>query len=44
MAIWNAVLLSLVAGLATGAGGALVPSFRMGMREYDALLGFAAGS
>ncbi len=44
VAIWNAVLLSLVAGLATGAGGALVALFpRMGMREYDALLGFAAG-
>jgi len=44
LAIWNAVLLSLVAGLATGAGGSLVALFpRMGMREYDALLGFAAG-
>jgi len=44
VAIWNAVLMSLVAGAATGLGGALVALFpRMGMREYDSLLGFAAG-
>ncbi|MHB1317144.1 MAG: ZIP family metal transporter [Anaerolineae bacterium] len=44
MAIWNAVLLSLMAGLATGVGGAMIALFpRMGMRQYDALLGFAAG-
>ncbi len=42
--ILNAVLLSLIAGLATGLGGLLValfPSFDM--RTYDGLLGFAAG-
>jgi len=44
MEIWNAVLLSLVAGMATGLGGALVALFpQMGLREYDSLLGFAAG-
>ena len=42
--IWNAVLLSMVAGLATGVGGATVALFpQLGMREYDTLLGFAAG-
>lgn len=40
----NAVLLSAVAGLATGLGGALVLLFRrLDMRAYDTLLGFAAG-
>ena len=44
MEIWHAVLLSLVAGMATGLGGALVALFpQMGLREYDSLLGFAAG-
>jgi zinc transporter, ZIP family len=44
MVILNAVLLSLIAGLATGLGGlfvALIP--RLDMRVYDTLLGFAAG-
>jgi len=38
------VLLSLVAGLATGLGGVFVALLRrLDMRTYDALLGFAAG-
>jgi ZIP family zinc transporter len=42
--ILNAVLLSLIAGLATGLGGALVALFHsLSMRVYDTLLGFAAG-
>lgn len=42
--ILSAVLLSLVAGLATGVGGVLVAFFRrLDMRLYDTLLGFAAG-
>jgi len=45
MAILNAVLLSLIAGLATGLGGALVALFgELNMRTYDTLLGFAAGT
>jgi ZIP family zinc transporter len=37
-------MLSLVAGLATGLGGALVALFgELNMRTYDSLLGFAAG-
>ena len=44
MAILNAVLLSLIAGLATGLGGTLVALFpKLDMRTYDGLLGFAAG-
>jgi len=44
MAILNAFLLSLIAGLATGLGGVLVALFRsLSMRVYDTLLGFAAG-
>jgi ZIP family zinc transporter len=44
MTIFNAVLLSLFAGLATGVGGALVLIFgELDMRTYDTLLGFAAG-
>jgi zinc transporter, ZIP family len=44
MVILNAVLLSLVAGLATGLGGGLVALLGvLKMRTYDALLGFAAG-
>jgi zinc transporter, ZIP family len=44
MIILNAVLLSLIAGLATGLGGALVALFgKLNMRTYDTLLGFAAG-
>jgi len=44
MMILNAVLMSLVAGLATGLGGALVAALGdLKMRTYDALLGFAAG-
>jgi zinc transporter ZupT len=44
MAILNAMLLSLIAGLATGLGGALVALFpKFDMRTYDGLLGFAAG-
>jgi zinc transporter, ZIP family len=44
MVILNAVLLSLIAGLATGLGGVLVALFpRLDMRLYDTLLGFAAG-
>lgn len=42
--LWNVVLLSLMAGLATGVGGLIVaflPKFTM--RTYDGLLGFAAG-
>lgn len=40
----NAVLLSLIAGLATGLGGAMVALFhKLSMRVYDTLLGFAAG-
>ncbi len=42
--IVNAVLLSALAGLATGLGGALVVFLpRLEMRTYDTLLGFAAG-
>lgn len=44
MAILNAVLLSLIAGLATGLGGVLVSLLgELNMRTYDTLLGFAAG-
>ncbi len=44
MAILNAVLMSLIAGLATGLGGILVALFgEFNMRAYDTLLGFAAG-
>ena len=44
MAIVNAVLLSFVAGLATGVGGGIVALFgELNMRTYDSLLGFAAG-
>jgi ZIP family zinc transporter len=44
MTILSAVLLSLVAGLATGLGGVLVALFgELDMRTYDGLLGFAAG-
>ncbi|MFL7791525.1 MAG: ZIP family metal transporter, partial [Anaerolineae bacterium] len=44
MVILNAVLLSLIAGLATGLGGGLVALLgELKMRTYDALLGFAAG-
>jgi ZIP family zinc transporter len=44
MTILNAVLLSLVAGLATGLGGLAVALFHsLDMRTYDGLLGFAAG-
>lgn len=44
MPILNAFLLSLVAGLATGLGGAIVALFEApDMRVHDALLGFAAG-
>ena len=44
MLIVNAVLLSLVAGLATGLGGLFVALFDgFDMRTYDGLLGFAAG-
>ena len=40
----NVFLLSLIAGLATGVGGALMALFKdMQMRTYDTLLGFAAG-
>jgi ZIP family zinc transporter len=44
MAIVNAVLLSMIAGLATGLGGGLVVLFgELDMRAYDTMLGFAAG-
>jgi len=44
MTILNAVLLSLIAGLATGLGGGLLALFGdLNMRTYDGLLGFAAG-
>jgi ZIP family zinc transporter len=44
MAILNAVLLSLLAGLATALGGAIVVvRAKFSMRMYDGLLGFAAG-
>jgi zinc transporter ZupT len=44
MLILNAVLLSLLAGLATGLGGGAVAVLgRLSMRTYDSLLGFAAG-
>jgi ZIP family zinc transporter len=44
MAILNAVILSLIAGLATGLGGGLVALLgELKMRSYDTLLGFAAG-
>ena len=44
MTILSAVLLSLIAGLATGLGGALVAFLgELKMRTYDSLLGFAAG-
>jgi ZIP family zinc transporter len=44
MTIFNAVVLSLLAGLSTGVGGALVLLFDdLDMRTYDALIGFAAG-
>jgi len=44
MAILKAVILSVIAGLATGVGGLLVALFpRFDMRVYDTLLGFAAG-
>lgn len=44
MVILNAVLLSLIAGLATGLGGGLVALLgELKMRTYDTLLGFAAG-
>ena len=44
MPVLNAVLLSLVAGLATGLGGLLVALFgELNMRTYDGLIGFAAG-
>jgi ZIP family zinc transporter len=44
MYILNPFLLSLIAGLATGLGGALVALFdEFDMRTYDTLLGFAAG-
>jgi ZIP family zinc transporter len=44
MTILNAVLLSLLAGLATGVGGALILLFGdLDMRTYDTLIGFAAG-
>jgi len=44
MAIFNAVLLSLIAGLATGLGGLLVAVLgELDMRAYDSLLGCAAG-
>ena len=40
----HAVLLSLIAGLATGIGGGIVALLRrLDLRTYDALLGFAAG-
>ncbi len=42
--ILNAVLMSLVAGLATGLGGAIVAFIgELKMRTYDTLIGFAAG-
>lgn len=42
--ILTAGFLSLIAGLATGLGGALVAVFpKLDMRLYDTLLGFAAG-
>lgn len=44
MIVLNAVLLSLIAGLATGLGGGLVALLgELKMRTYDTLLGFAAG-
>jgi ZIP family zinc transporter len=44
MNILRAVLLSLLAGLATGLGGVVVAMFgEMNMRTYDGLIGFAAG-
>lgn len=44
MAILNAFLLSLVAGLASGVGGGLVALLgKPNIRFYDGLLGFAAG-
>jgi ZIP family zinc transporter len=44
MPIVNAVLLSLVAGMATGLGGLIVALVgELNMRAYDGLLGFAAG-
>ena len=44
MAILNAFLLSLIAGLATGLGGVIVTLLgKPNIRFYDSLLGFAAG-
>lgn len=44
MAVLNAVVLSLVAGLATGLGGVVVALLgKMDMRAYDGMLGFSAG-
>lgn len=44
MAILNAFLRSLIAGLATGLGGCLVAVFgKLNTRTYAGLLGFAAG-
>ena len=44
MTVLNAVLLSLIAGVSTGLGGAIVAILGgLDMRTYDALLGFAAG-
>jgi zinc transporter, ZIP family len=44
MNILNAVLLSLLAGLATGLGGIpIIIRAKLSMRAYDGLLGFAAG-
>ncbi|MCX5852234.1 MAG: ZIP family metal transporter [Deltaproteobacteria bacterium] len=45
MDILNAVLLSLIAGLATGVGGGIVAMFgTLNMRAFSGLLGFAAGT
>ena len=44
MIVLKAVMLSLIAGLATGLGGVLLALFgELSMRTYDSLLGFAAG-
>ena len=44
MAVLNAFLLSLIAGLATGLGGLLVALLgKLSRRMYDSLLGFSAG-
>jgi ZIP family zinc transporter len=41
--IWIPIIMSLIAGLATGIGGAIGLVKRISMRQFDTLIGFAAG-